>query len=68
MTITEHGERGDEMKIIVYKKPTVPQACMFAWKHVEYSKYRCKFGGFCKLETKENCNRLLDVNEQEVKE
>ena len=54
------------MKILVYKKPSVPKACMFAWKHREYSKYMCKFGGYCKLETSEKCNRLLEPDESTV--
>lgn len=37
------------MKIIVDELPKTPQECLFGWKHVEYHRRKCRFGGECEM-------------------
>lgn len=55
------------MKIIVDDLPRMPKECLFGWKHLEYSKWRCKFGGECELSAEcKQCSHLVsfatDIN------
>lgn len=57
------------MKIIVDKLPKTSEECLFSWKHVEYSKRKCRFGGVCKVEdSNTECKHLLviEIGEGEV--
>ena len=47
------------MRLIVDDLPRTPKECLFGWKHLEYSKWRCKFGGECELSAEcRQCSHL----------
>ena len=48
------------MRLIVDDLPKIPKECLFGWKHLEYSKWRCKFGGECELSAEcKQCSHLV---------
>ena len=48
------------MRLIVDDLPKIPKECLFGWKHLEYSKWRCKFGGECELSAEcRQCSHLV---------
>lgn len=54
------------MRIIVDKLPKTSEECLFSWKHVEYSKRICRFGGVCKVEDgNTECKYLLAIKVRE---
>lgn len=50
------------MKIIVDKLPKTPQDCLFGWKHIEYHRQRCRFGGECEMYSgRRQCSYLQEA-------
>ena len=54
------AEREEGMRLIVDDLPRTSKECLFGWKHLEYSKWRCKFGGECELSAEcRQCSHLV---------
>ena len=52
--------KGNDMRLIVDDLPRTPKECLFGWKHIEYSKWRCKFGRECELSAEcRQCSHLV---------